>query len=741
MSARITTFYSYKGGSGRSMAVANVAWALATNGERVLTIDWDLEAPGLHRYFHPFLQDPGQSQSAGLIDYLWEYIRQLTATATDRAPHDIPIDGLVQELQLPYSGPGVLHFIGAGAQDEQYSAKVGGLDWGTFYSRFGGEAFVNRFMDWARSRYTHVLIDSRTGVADSAGVCTMQLPDAVVMCAVYNRQSIEGTASVARSIMRARRERGMRELDVRVVPCRVEDRSNVTSARLHCYKSMRPVFPGNVHLANELRASEIKHFPWCSFEEKLAVFEEVPGDTGSLLEAMHRLASRIADRELKPIEIDSAVLTGYWRRAAFEDPRMAELEALSSATDSETVGKLLQWLDEAMSEPRARSDWMGALGLACVKQANTLGESEGRAAEFLSSHGFDLACQAYAQDRRDYRQRFSIALQARADFLQRIGELDEALRLARHALKLIDSRSVTAPWRRARAYERVAELTLATRGPAEALPLYKKMASLFDDMDLQHRPLAAVNDAFRAQRLLAEQYAQLEDHAAAFMVVTKALDDIRKTRHLHKRAVPDTVNLLGLYAEIGTLLYPERTPEILRDANARAEQLLDSKSASALLERRLAVIESAAHVRRNRMDDALAAIAPLDQMDARAHAAEPQLDETWEAQVALQLSLGRYAEARSLIDDLIRYRTRALSSHLCELILRFTRHTGDPHPLFDLVLKRVSSGNLEPHEKTMLREVLVQAAKALPDKQPVLQLLQEALDRAGAPSSLPGLDG
>jgi hypothetical protein len=42
---QIITFYSYKGGTGRSMILANVAWVLASNGKRVLTIDWDLEAP------------------------------------------------------------------------------------------------------------------------------------------------------------------------------------------------------------------------------------------------------------------------------------------------------------------------------------------------------------------------------------------------------------------------------------------------------------------------------------------------------------------------------------------------------------------------------------------------------------------------------------------------------------------------------------------------------------------------
>ena len=42
----VVTFYSYKGGVGRSMAVANIAWLLAsTYGKRVVVVDWDLEAP------------------------------------------------------------------------------------------------------------------------------------------------------------------------------------------------------------------------------------------------------------------------------------------------------------------------------------------------------------------------------------------------------------------------------------------------------------------------------------------------------------------------------------------------------------------------------------------------------------------------------------------------------------------------------------------------------------------------
>ncbi len=73
MSARIISFYSYKGGLGRSMTMANVAWILASNGRRVLAIDWHLDAPGLHRYFAPFLADPLLADTRGVIEFVTDY--------------------------------------------------------------------------------------------------------------------------------------------------------------------------------------------------------------------------------------------------------------------------------------------------------------------------------------------------------------------------------------------------------------------------------------------------------------------------------------------------------------------------------------------------------------------------------------------------------------------------------------------------------------------------------------------
>jgi MinD-like ATPase involved in chromosome partitioning or flagellar assembly len=49
--AEIVSFYSYKGGVGRSLSLSNVAALLAIQGRRVVCIDFDLEAGGLHTIY------------------------------------------------------------------------------------------------------------------------------------------------------------------------------------------------------------------------------------------------------------------------------------------------------------------------------------------------------------------------------------------------------------------------------------------------------------------------------------------------------------------------------------------------------------------------------------------------------------------------------------------------------------------------------------------------------------------
>src|SRR5215510_11396219 len=108
----IYTFYSFKGGVGRSMAMANVAEIMYQLGLKVLLIDFDLEAPGLERYF----KVPEAKRSAdeietsrGLIDLLVSYnsLRKMLRSAPsdtglfDRISLADQLDGSIDKLVRP----------------------------------------------------------------------------------------------------------------------------------------------------------------------------------------------------------------------------------------------------------------------------------------------------------------------------------------------------------------------------------------------------------------------------------------------------------------------------------------------------------------------------------------------------------------------------------------------------------------------------------------------------------------
>jgi MinD-like ATPase involved in chromosome partitioning or flagellar assembly len=220
--SRVITFYSYKGGTGRSMALANTAWVLASAGKRVLAIDWDLEAPGLHRYFHPFLTDKELSgqESQGVIEMAIDFaVRAATPVKNGEKLNSTWYDAHAdfskwrQKLRRPSgetiglgkSGSGEIDFVPAGRQEADYARRVNHFDWRGFYEKLGGGAFF----DAAKRRfapYDYVLIDSRTGVSDTSGICTVHMPDTLVVCFTLNHQSIKGALAVAQSVREQRPE-------------------------------------------------------------------------------------------------------------------------------------------------------------------------------------------------------------------------------------------------------------------------------------------------------------------------------------------------------------------------------------------------------------------------------------------------------------------------------------------------------------------------------------------------------
>ncbi len=183
------TFYSYKGGVGRSLALANTAALLVKRGRRVVLIDFDLEAPGLDS-FHEF---KSVIAKPGVVEYVTEFER------TKRAPD---ISQFVHRCELEGELRGKLWIMPAGRKDPSYNTCRVNLDWADLYAKGFGEPFVENWKA-AVARYCqpdYVFVDSRTGLTDVGGICTLHLPDLVVMVFGLNEQNVHGVAAVAKTI-------------------------------------------------------------------------------------------------------------------------------------------------------------------------------------------------------------------------------------------------------------------------------------------------------------------------------------------------------------------------------------------------------------------------------------------------------------------------------------------------------------------------------------------------------------
>jgi tetratricopeptide (TPR) repeat protein len=236
-SGQIVTFYSYKGGTGRTMALANLACLLARaevvreqmTPPRVLAIDWDFEAPGLHRYLEPYLTPQSTARFTATLGCL-ELFDYLSSARSKFDPANYVGNRLRTRLELealdlePYllatQFPG-LSLMKAGLFDDEYPRRVSEFDWpDLFRATFGLFAGV---ADYLRARFDYILVDSRTGITDTSGICTMLLPDKLVVVFTPNQQSLTGIESLVRKAVAYRKDSpDGRPLTVFPLPSRIE---------------------------------------------------------------------------------------------------------------------------------------------------------------------------------------------------------------------------------------------------------------------------------------------------------------------------------------------------------------------------------------------------------------------------------------------------------------------------------------------------------------------------------------
>lgn len=186
----IVTFYSLRGGVGRTTALGSVAKVLAAQGRRVLCVDMDFEAPGLSHFFG--LPSPGDSK--GCLQLLVEL---------DGGGHP----DVRQHIQR-VADDTELYVLPAGEISVAYAKRLRLADPEIWYREPRNP--LHELLDLiAESSISPdiILIDSRTGIAPISAPLLFDVSDLAVICLFPHPQARVGTELLVRALFNARSRR------------------------------------------------------------------------------------------------------------------------------------------------------------------------------------------------------------------------------------------------------------------------------------------------------------------------------------------------------------------------------------------------------------------------------------------------------------------------------------------------------------------------------------------------------
>lgn len=190
-------FYSFKGGVGRTMTLANVAWRLADrHGLRVVVVDFDLDAPALHGWFG--ITEDVATTRPGVLDFLNDWmasVDQVSDSIPDARASLVPVKA---EGFAPRNGE--LSVMLAGRLDDQYDGRLAQLDLGRILQDAAGPVAIDTLRLQLLECADVILVDCHAGLSDSARICTTLLADAVVLLTTPAAQSLVGAERIARAL-------------------------------------------------------------------------------------------------------------------------------------------------------------------------------------------------------------------------------------------------------------------------------------------------------------------------------------------------------------------------------------------------------------------------------------------------------------------------------------------------------------------------------------------------------------
>ena len=291
----IYTFYSFKGGVGRSMALANVA-ARLSRSSRVLVVDWDLEAPGLEKYFSnpPSKMFSSRQERDGIVDLVNEF-----SQGKELNWRDCTIE------VSAYGNDDRLTILPAGRDSKDYVERVQSLDWPRLFRETDIGWYLEKLRKEWIEEYDFVLLDSRTGITDIGGICTVFMPDVLVLFFTTNVQSVDGVVDVVERSRRAQDKLMVDRSRLLAIPVPARDESRTENQLASDWRrifseKLRFLYndwlPEGVSAEDILEKLRIPYVPYWSFYERLPVVVEGTDDPQTIGFAYDLLSRLIRHR-------------------------------------------------------------------------------------------------------------------------------------------------------------------------------------------------------------------------------------------------------------------------------------------------------------------------------------------------------------------------------------------------------------------------------------------------------------
>ena len=269
------TFYGFKGGVGRSTALAAFAWwAASTLDKKVLVIDLDLESPGISTNFvrpytirHApkglFSIEDHALPDFGVIDWLIE-------DAVGQADAALLIDMVAP---APPSNRGEIRVVPAfGEKTGRYIPKLGRV-YADVRSTRGVEHFGERLQRMCTDLIKKespdiVLLDSRAGLHDIASVAITHLSSVALLFATSGAQSWMGyrelLANWKSQPAHAQKIREKLKVVAALIPQTLEERSRftdkLTDASWECFSAIYDQIEAAPALSPEDQALDVFNF-------------------------------------------------------------------------------------------------------------------------------------------------------------------------------------------------------------------------------------------------------------------------------------------------------------------------------------------------------------------------------------------------------------------------------------------------------------------------------------------------